>query len=1231
MPTVKLTLDADATVTGYWSDGTANVELAASLRNTGDLRTEGSHSVAVTCWRAGEAIDGCGSELSISLSDGFGPTAKAVTLRVPMGEVSFRFDYGGDEPTTLEIDVPERILGVDRDVWACFSDTSHVGTAMQGEEGVGCAGWFSETIRKWDQTSPVKVWAAGPQSFVSKFYDVLGYLSPLLGLAFERVPTESEAALVAHIGYTREEADELRVSCSYGTLGCASSDPNELGEVKRARMAVHNHSDLGPEFEDIGSRWQRVVVNAIVHEAVHALGSIRHRSEPDSVMNNRTFLRTAPSPMEEALLRLHGHPLVAPGMTIEEIERLIVFSDELIEPEEDVDLTKWKLVTNAYKVLREAGSAEFRVRSSFSACDMTFGWADYAISDLAREYRHGHAGWTMVNDGSDHFYYIRHSGLGVNEYWRRSNDAWTLSSHQRYADATSGWRSALSDPHSMMVNVLHYTDWTDAKLEIDPGGLATLRFELNTVEHGRLDVVIVLDPGTYVISKYSMDWELADDTCGGYRVEAKDGRYHDEFELPRTLRDSSDIFDACNIEPLGPISRTISLAGTWTKHCGNDRKIEGYARSYGFSVADWSNVRIELSSNDPTSLRLRRSGRSANVSVDQGVFVRFSTDFEFIWARWAQGVVPAGHYIVEAVTLDGLLPGTFGLSISTSRTHEPPHSFKAISSGARHTCALDSDGSAVCWGSIGALHAWPPWGEISIVATSGEKFIDISSGTFHSCGLKHNGSAVCWGANYAGEISPPQGEWFVSISSGGGHVCALREDGSAACWGSNYDGETSPPKGERFVSISSGARHTCALREDGSPVCWGLTTEPPNGERFVSISSGRMHACALRHDGSAVCWGEDSYGEASPPPAERFRSISSGGWHTCALREDGTPVCWGDYRNGQTSPPAGERFTAISSGSRHTCGLRFDGSPVCWGSNEYGQMAPTSLESRPVEVDSTPTPVPAKFVSIASGRFHACALRSDATPVCWGRNYYGGQAFPPPRERFTSASSGAFHTCGIREDGSPVCWGSDSRNQSSWPIWTSVTGLKSISSGGFHTCGLRADFTVECWSLGSFGQVSPPRGRFLSVSSGGFHTCGLREDGAPVCWGHDGFGQSSAPAGERFASISSGMKHTCGLRQDGSAVCWGADEDAIDFGQASPPTDERFASISSGVWHTCGLRSDGSAVCWGGDEYGQASAPSDQRFAAISSGMKHTCAITLGGIVVCWGSNEYGQTTPPTH
>ena len=94
VPKVALALDADATVAGYWSDGTANVEIAMSLRNEGDLGVEDAHPVAVTCLQGGKVINGCGSETRISLSDGYGPPHK--TAREFRDEnLAFRADLHG--------------------------------------------------------------------------------------------------------------------------------------------------------------------------------------------------------------------------------------------------------------------------------------------------------------------------------------------------------------------------------------------------------------------------------------------------------------------------------------------------------------------------------------------------------------------------------------------------------------------------------------------------------------------------------------------------------------------------------------------------------------------------------------------------------------------------------------------------------------------------------------------------------------------------------------------------------------------------------------------------------------------------------------------------------------------------------------------------------------------------------------------------------------------------------
>ena len=885
-PAVALVLDSEATVTGYWSDGSANVEVTVSLRNEGNLQLNSPVQVAVTCSQDGETVDDCGGVMRVALPDGFSPGSGALTLRVPPGDLSFTFTYGEDRSTVLDIDVPIRIAGVDRDVWECFSDTKDY-AELTPQEFTGCAGWWSAEvpIQKWDQASSVKVWASGPESFIGVFKNVLDDLGPVLGLEFEWVSTEAEAEFVADIGYTLEEGSYYAspIEIASASIG----DANEMGELERFRIRIKDTWE-GVAFHELPESRQNFLVHVFTHESIHTLSSMDHRTEPDSIMDIYSLRRLELSPMDERLLRLHGHPLVKPGMAMPEIEALIVFNDELIDPQFDADLTKWKLASNAYRVLRQAESATFKVRSS--DCNEEFGWADYTVFDLES---HSFA-WLGIDDGSDRFY-VYGGRRSADEYWHRSQGGWSQVSLQRYVDATPGWDDELSDPHSMIANVLRYADWADAGLVTGPDGLATLEFELGTVRGARWEVVIVLDPETGVIREYSTDWGRGDEACERYRVEAEDGQYHSTFEFPDALLGESDALGDCDIEQLGPISGALSLSGTFRRHCGSGT--DGYSQRYGFSVADWSYVRVEVSSSDSTSLHLLEGSGSGELTVDQSVRIALSREYEWIWDHWAQAIVPPGQYIVEVVTHDRVLD-EFGLAIHTSETHQPPHSFESISSGNDHVCALDSDGIAVCWGSNGELFAGPPYGEVSILAPSGERFIAVSSGTFYSCGLKPDGTPVCWGRDSYGRTTPPAGEKFVSISSGRQHTCALRQDGTAACWGRNSEGQASPPLNERFSSISSGGRHTCALRSDGTPVCWGDDnageSSPPTGEHFAAISSGGQHTCALRSDGTPVCWGSNNAGESRrTPTSERFAAISSGVSHTCALRSDGTVACWG--------------------------------------------------------------------------------------------------------------------------------------------------------------------------------------------------------------------------------------------------------------------------------------------------------------------------------------------------
>ena len=214
----ELTLSAEFEVTGYWPDGTADVELAATLLNEGYSRLEGAQQASFTCRQEDEAVSGCEGEVEASLTDGFASDPQTLTVRVPMSSLNFDFDLGSEEPMTLAFDVPRRIVGVSREVWECFSDRPGI-----WEDDAGCGGWYSDTVVKWPQDKPVKVWVTGDSDYIRVFEETLEELSPLLNLDFEWTADEEEADLKAYVGVPTFRAGGTPLDCPEN-LGCANWD-----------------------------------------------------------------------------------------------------------------------------------------------------------------------------------------------------------------------------------------------------------------------------------------------------------------------------------------------------------------------------------------------------------------------------------------------------------------------------------------------------------------------------------------------------------------------------------------------------------------------------------------------------------------------------------------------------------------------------------------------------------------------------------------------------------------------------------------------------------------------------------------------------------------------------------------------------------------------------------------------------------------------------------------------
>ncbi len=178
--------------------------------------------------------------------------------------------------------------------------------------------------------------------------------------------------------------------------------------------------------------------------------------------------------------------------------------------------------------------------------------------------------------------------------------------------------------------------------------------------------------------------------------------------------------------------------------------------------------------------------------------------------------------------------------------------------GNRHSCALSTHGAAVCWGAndSGQLGT----ASVASFSVTPERVVglndvvDIAAGPSHTCAVDTDGAAYCWGSNRAGQLGTGTRDnadapvrvahltHVAAITTGSLSTCALRDDGTVHCWGSNTHGKlgdgtftSSPvPVAVRGIStataISAGESHCCALSKGGHVSCWGNNEDGQLGD-----------------------------------------------------------------------------------------------------------------------------------------------------------------------------------------------------------------------------------------------------------------------------------------------------------------------------------------------------------------------------------------------------------------
>ena len=247
------------------------------------------------------------------------------------------------------------------------------------------------------------------------------------------------------------------------------------------------------------------------------------------------------------------------------------------------------------------------------------------------------------------------------------------------------------------------------------------------------------------------------------------------------------------------------------------------------------------------------------------------------------------------------------------------------------------------------------------------------------------------------------------------------------------------------------------------------------------LDAGEGITCAITDNGSLKCWGWDNWG-----------MLGDGGSGSTYTNLGAPPATAIDLGTGRTA-------VEVSASERHVCAILDNGSLKCWGSGSEGHLGigtnPTAQHT-PAWVDLG---TGRTAISVATGRFHTCAVLDNGDVKCWGYSGNGQLGMGAGSTAATNAppttpvnlgtgrtavaiSSSWYTTCAILDNGDLKCWGSDNYGQ--------------LGDGGTNT----NQFSPVSVNLGT-GRTA------IAVAALREYTCAILDDGSIKCWGLDGSGQ----------------------------------------------------------------------------------------------------------------------------
>jgi hypothetical protein len=226
-------------------------------------------------------------------------------------------------------------------------------------------------------------------------------------------------------------------------------------------------------------------------------------------------------------------------------------------------------------------------------------------------------------------------------------------------------------------------------------------------------------------------------------------------------------------------------------------------------------------------------------------------------------------------------------------------------------CAVKASGGLMCWGSLSS--SWGPYYELGTNGSAGSptamnmtsNITALAGGNCHYCAIISDGTIKCWGSLFSDvNGNGPSVMWSsngnpavtipgvtnpVQISCGGAWCCAVAAAGTLGCFGNNIASTLGTGGGSNTSTFGSTGLiqvvQVATMYEGFSKSLWG--------------QPGAGTTCAIFQNQSVSCWGSSVGGSTASSIPLSLSAITNavaiygynGGF--CTLLSTGHLQCWG--------------------------------------------------------------------------------------------------------------------------------------------------------------------------------------------------------------------------------------------------------------------------------------------------------------------------------------------------